>query len=227
MKNPWLLSLFLFLLLGIGLITYQNKHYDVLRKDTEESVMEQVEKLWNTRFSISREIESSEKTKNFIFQQEQLRELSDYFSDELDDYRRQDTQNLNRVEQFLSLSLDNLALKDSEYEKMLQEYIQVLAETGFLQKQLLEKISILEARIVENKNKIQDYRKNLEESLTQAQESLSLKQQDDAQRFLEFEKKLVEFRELQKQESMQIQELRQQLEERKNQPTEKAPVISK
>lgn len=216
-KNIILAILLCAAVMGWGMAVYQNKLQEDSRQQLENSIMEQVDHYWKTRISIRDQVDSSEKARNFITQQEQLRELQDALSKKVDDFHQENLDNVTRMEQAFNQSLEGVSARGLEYEKQLSNVTARLDDSAKGQKGYEDRLSEYQSRLSGFERESQDSLKQLEAGLKQELALVKERQDGSAARLQELTNKLEQYISGQEKGNKQLEQIKQQLEELKNQ----------
>jgi chromosome segregation ATPase len=129
-KNIIIFILSIAALSGWGMVIYQNNLQEESNIRLEARIMKQVDNLLGTYSSIRQEVESSEKIKGLIIQQEELRQTRDSLVKQLQDLRDENLEGNTQLQDLLKKELESVARRYSEQERMLSEYAKELTKVN-------------------------------------------------------------------------------------------------
>jgi chromosome segregation ATPase len=178
MKNTLILILLCFALLGWGVVIYQNAKFTEASKKIEESVLQQVDHLWNTYRSIRNDVDTREKEKSFLLQQESSRELQEALLKRIDESQMENENFRTQLEANINQQLQEFLAKDLAYQNQIAEFKKSLAEVNQALAALKESNSGLDKKLSEFKVEAQDSRGELEKDLRDEINSLAAQQKD-------------------------------------------------
>ncbi|MFH1397691.1 MAG: hypothetical protein ABIH27_03990 [Candidatus Omnitrophota bacterium] len=193
MKDIIIFILLIAALFGWGMVIYQNNLQEESGKRLEAGILKQVDSLLGTYSSIQQEVESSEKIKNFITQQEELRQTRDLLVKQLQDYRNENLESNTQLQQFLKEELSNVAQKYSNHERILSEQVKELAKINSRDDSQDSSLIVWENKTSELDKINQDYHNQTRSILNKDLREIKQKQEETDNQIAELKAKLEQY----------------------------------
>ncbi|MBU0503343.1 MAG: hypothetical protein ABH882_00725 [Candidatus Omnitrophota bacterium] len=193
LKNIIIFILSIAALFGWGMVIYQNNLREESEKRIEERIMDQVDHLLGTYSSIRQEVESSEKIKNLLTRQEELRQTRDLLVKQLQDYHNENLESKTKLGQFLKEESENATRKYSEHELMLLEQTKELAKINSRNHSQDSRLTAWESKAAELDRINQDYHDQIRSILNKNLQETRQKQEKTDNQISELKARLEQY----------------------------------
>ncbi len=192
-KNIIIFILSIAALFGWGMVIYQNNLQEKSEKRLKADIMKQVDSLLGTYSSIRQEVESSEKIKSFIAQQEELRQTRDLLVKQIQDFRNEDSESNIQLQQFLEEEFGIVTLKYSEHEQMLLEQAKELAKINNRDDSQDARLTAWDGKAAERERINQEYNNQMESLFNKGLQEIRQKQEKTDNQISELKTRLEQY----------------------------------
>lgn len=187
MKNMIIIVLCAAGLLGWVMFVHQNIKFDETAQRIEQSLVEQLVYKSEAQERIKREVLSREQSKDFLSQQEYMRQFEDKLSQRLDLYNTQSEGFKKQLEDSLNKQLDDYKQQQSEHWAQLEEFkIKLEGSVGRSLEEFKQLLSGYQAQLEEQKELLDNYKAQGEEYARQLAQY--------KERLAGYEKQLADYR---------------------------------